>query len=144
MMIRSSSVRLVLVVLLALGASYRAYACRCVEPSVKSAHRRASMIVLGEALEVVPRPDIQGQEVKVRVLESWKSDSVEIVTIVTGTTCSYPLKTGEKHLLFLIFSEPGHLTTGRCMGDLPLEKAKQSLAWLGKHARRGTVRPASG
>ncbi len=114
-------------------------ACRCREPQTGTAYRRAAMIVLAEAIDVRARPGIQGQELKLRVLSVWKSDSPEILTVVTGSDCAYAVKQGEKHLLFLIPSENGAFSTGKCMGDAPVGAARRSLSWFARHAKVGSV-----
>jgi hypothetical protein len=116
-----------------------ALACRCREPPIGSAYRRASVVVLAEAIEVRGLPEIQGQEVKLRVIQTWKADARAIVTIVTGSDCAYSINRGETYLLFLVSAPPGGLTTGKCMGDVPEGMAKVSLAWLSRHGKRGVI-----
>lgn len=131
---------LVVAVSCAALAPARALACRCREPGVATAYRRAASVVLAEAIEVRERPDIQGQEARLRVVGAWKTDAPAVVTVVTGTTCAYLFKPGEKHLVFLV-SQQGSLGTGKCMGDLPEGKAKAALAWLARHGKAGAIAP---
>ena len=115
-----------------------AAACRCHEPSVAAAYSRAAMVVLAEALEVRPRPDLQGDELKVRVLQAWKTDAPAILEVVTGTDCAYSVRPGEKHLLFLVRAGDA-FTTGRCMGNTPSNRSQARLAWLRRHGKPGAT-----
>ena len=71
-----------LLAVISLDPSFAA-ACRCHEPSVAAAYSRAAMVVLAETLEVRPRPDLQGDELKVRVLQAWKADAPAILEVVS-------------------------------------------------------------
>jgi hypothetical protein len=126
---------------LSLLATSRADACRCREPAVGAAHRRAELVVMAKVLEVKPRAsDPQGQEAKVQVLDAWKKDTAQTITVTTGTDCAYPLTVGDRHLLFLTSAGDG-LTTGRCMGNLPAARAQRAVTWLSHHGKRGVVGP---
>jgi hypothetical protein len=111
-----------------------AAACRCREPSVAAAYSRAAMVVMAEALEVRPRTEIQGAELKFRVLQAWKADSPAILDVVTATDCAYTVRPGEKHLLFLVHAGEA-FTTGKCMGNTPSDRSQASLAWLRRHGK---------
>jgi hypothetical protein len=111
-----------------------AAACRCREPSVAAAYSRAAMVVMAEALEVRPRTEIQGDEVKFRVLQAWKADSPAILDVVTATDCAYSARPGEKHLLFLVRAGEA-FTTGKCMGNTPSNRSQAPLAWLRRHGK---------
>lgn len=119
-----------------LAAAYPSFAeaCRCREPSTAAAYSRAALVVLAEALEVRARPEVQGAQLKVRVLQAWKSESPEILEVVTGTDCAYSVRAGEKHLLFLLRVGDG-FTTGRCMGNVPAARSEGPLSWLRRHGK---------
>ena len=121
------------------GEANEASACRCREPMVGTAYRRAALVVLAETVAVRSRPEIQGQTVIVRVHNAWKEDSPEELTIVTGSDCAYMMKLGEKHLLFLSPAEGDSFTTGKCMGDRAAGDAKSSLSWLRRHGTVATI-----
>jgi hypothetical protein len=127
---------IVTVLIGALAATYPSFAaaCRCREPSTAVAYSRAALVVMAEALEVRARPEIQGDQLKVRVLQAWKSESPEILEVVTGTDCAYSVRTGEKHLLFLVRAGDG-FTTGRCMGNVPAARSEGPLSWLHRHGK---------
>jgi hypothetical protein len=116
-------------------------ACRCREPSTAAAYSRAALVVIAEALEVRPRPEIHGDQLRLRVLEAWKSESPEILDVVTGTDCAYAVHAGEKHLLFLVRAEDG-FTTGRCMGDVPISRSNGPLSWLRRHGKPALTVPS--
>jgi hypothetical protein len=111
-----------------------AAACRCHEPSVAAAYARAALVVMAETLEVRSRPDTQGDELKVRVLQAWKADAPATLEVVTGTDCAYSVRRGEKHLLFLVRAGEA-FTTGRCMGNTPSNRSRAPLAWLRRHGK---------
>ena len=83
---------------------------------------------------------MHGEQLRVRVLQAWKSNSAEIVNVVTGTDCTYSIHTGEKHLLFLIRAGDG-FTTGRCMGDVPISRSNGPLSWLRRHGKTAVTVP---
>jgi hypothetical protein len=89
---------------------------------------------MAETLEVRPRPDLQGDELKVRVLQAWKADAPAILEVVTGTDCAYSVRPGEKHLLFLVRAGEA-FTTGKCMGNTQGKRSQAPLAWLRRHGK---------
>ena len=103
-------------------------------PSVAAAYSRAAMVVVAEVLEVRPRAEIQGEDLKFRVLQAWKADAPAILDVVTATDCAYSVRPGEKHLLFLLRAGEA-FTTGKCMGDTPSNRSQASLAWLRRHGK---------
>jgi hypothetical protein len=111
-----------------------AAACRCREPSVAAAYSRAAMVVVAEVLDVRPRTEIQGDDVKFRVLQAWKADSPAILDVVTATDCAYSVRPGERHLLFLVRAGEA-FTTGKCMGNTPSNRSQAPLAWLRRHGK---------
>ena len=122
-----------LLAVISLEPSFAA-ACRCHEPSIAAAYSRAAMVVMAETLEVRPRPDLQGEELKVRVLQTWKADAPAILEVVTGTDCAYSVRPGEKHLLFLVRAGEA-FTTGKGMGNTPGNRSQAPLAWLRRHGK---------
>jgi len=109
-----------------------AAACRCREPSTAAAYRSATLVVLGETLDVRRRPDIDGDQIEVRVLRAWKRDSLATLHVVTASDCAYSVRPGERHLLFLVPSGDA-FTTGKCMGNASEKRSKGALAWLRRH-----------
>jgi len=111
-----------------------AWACRCREPSTAAAYAAATLVVVGEAVEVARRSEIQGSAVKFRVHQAWKADAPAFLDVVSATDCAYQVQQGETHLLFLI-RDGDRYTTGRCMGNTPVSRGKAALAWLRKHGK---------
>ena len=116
-----------------------AWACRCREPPTRTAYRTASLVVEGTVLEVKPRPDIDGAEISFEVAGAWKGDAPAVVSFTTGTDCAYPVKSGERHLLFLTRTPAGDLTTGRCRGSGGLPAQAAARRWLQRNGRKGRV-----
>jgi hypothetical protein len=129
---------------LAAVAPSPAQACRCVEPpSTSAAYRTATLIVEGTVLEVTPRSEIEGFTIRLKVANAWKLDVPEELAVATGSNCRYEVEPDKKYLLFLVETQKGQFTTGRCMGNgLAVTKAR-SLTWLKKQGRPAKVLPKS-
>jgi hypothetical protein len=116
-----------------------AFACRCAEPSLAAAYRRAGAVALVKVIEVKPGSGETMVNTLVAASEAWKSDVPSRFTVVSGEDCIYPMNPGEQHLLFL--TRTGEiLSTYRCRGSRPADQAKPALEWMKRHAKPAQVR----
>jgi hypothetical protein len=129
-----------LVMTVGIFAPAGAQACRCIEPTVKAAYRRADLVVVATIDEV----DRSGETVKVRatVSDAWKVSAPAQITFLSGETCAYDVGVGQKHLLFLYNGEGGVYGTVRCRGSRSLASARKSIAWLRRFGKSASVGPA--
>ena len=116
-----------------------AQACRCVEPTIKQAYRRADLVVVA----TIDAVDRSGDTMKARatVSDAWKAPAPTTITFLSGENCVYDVEVGQKHLLFLYTGDGGVYGTVRCRGSRPLAKAKESIAWLKRHGKPGDIAP---
>jgi hypothetical protein len=116
-----------------------AAACRCVEPTVRQAYRRADLVVVA-TVEGVERTKDDVLKATVSIKRGWKTAPPSRLTFVSGEDCSYEVKVGEQHLLFLYKASDGTYGTIRCRGSKAIPAAGNSLAWLNRHAQSIPVR----
>ena len=115
------------------------WACRCVEPGMASAYKSAALAVQGRVVNVMPRKDIDGFEVRFQVSRVWKADVPKEISFTTGTDCRYEVKHGGEYVLFMAETPSREFTTGRCMGNGDLASKKGAIAWLTKRGSSGRV-----
>jgi hypothetical protein len=124
-----------------LGAVRTINACRCVEPSLPEAYRAADAVVLAKVQRLEPRPELGGSAIFLFVESAWKGEVDQELAITTGTDCLYSVEVERKYLLFLRRGAGRAFTTGRCMGDRPLEGGEQTLRWLEQSGKQVPVIP---
>jgi len=108
-------------------------ACRCITSvSPEIAYQQADAVIQGTVVSI--GGDFYregGATAKIQVLKAWKKDVHGLLDVSTATTCAYDFQVGDEILLYLKLSEDGkHYTTRKCVGNLPICKAKESLKWL--------------
>ncbi|HET7539478.1 MAG TPA: hypothetical protein VFK05_06390 [Polyangiaceae bacterium] len=119
-------------------------ACRCVEPNAPVAmYRSADAVVVAKVVKRDRRPDIDGFTLSLFVERAWKSEIDQEVLITTGTDCQYAAEPERKHLMFLTRAAPPVFTTGKCMGNRPLDEATKLIDWLEANAKQAAVIPPS-
>lgn len=109
-----------------------ALGCRCIEPSLQSAYKRADSIAQVRIDKVsVPSSDgtviAQGETVT-----TWKTSLPSHVEIVTGEDCAYPLKAQETYILYLSKGETSW-GTYKCRGNRSLREAGRTVRWLKRY-----------
>jgi len=119
-------------VLLLLALPSYALACRCPgQISPESAYQRADVVLCGKVLTVKGDIDKEGATARIRVLKVWKKRVQSEVDVFTSTTCAFVFRTGEEYLLYLYETPEGkYYSTKKCIGNLPISKAKKALNWL--------------
>src|SRR5262245_21797200 len=115
------------------------WACRCVEPGMASAYKSAALAVQGRVVNVKPRKDIDGFEVRFQVSQVWKADVPKEIMFTTGTDCRYEVKEGGEYLVFVAQTPSRQYTTGRCVGKVEFASKQNTIAWLTKRGRSGRV-----
>ena len=93
-----------------------AAACSCVELSPCARFAQASAVFVGEVMDVGAQGD--RQMVRIRVVQSWKGQLGEIVTVSGGSrrsSCEFEFNPGERWLIYASESEAG-LVTHVCSG----------------------------
>lgn len=115
-----------------------AHGCRCVEPTIQQAYRRADLVV-AVTIDEVGSSGNDAVRARATVREAWKSLAPASITFVSGEDCIYDVKVPQKHLLFLYRGDDGTFGTIRCRGNLPFANAKSSLAWLKRHGKRAPI-----
>src|SRR4051812_42233515 len=93
-----------------------AVACRCTEPSLGSAYKRADSIAQVRIEKVFPPSSDGTMTVQGEVVSTWKASLPTRIEIVTGDDCLYPLKAGETYILYLS-KGAGSWGTYKCRGN---------------------------
>jgi hypothetical protein len=114
------------------------HACRCVEPAIGQAYRRADLVVVA-TIDKVGSSEGNVMKATATVSDAWKTSAPATITFISGEDCLYEVKAGQKHLLFLYRDPGGTLGTIRCRGNRPLSNAKEDLSWLKRHGKRSSV-----
>jgi hypothetical protein len=121
------------------GPSRPARACACKEPAVGRAYARADLVIVA-SIEHVGRNSNSELVATAQVREAWKSPvPVTFAFESEATDCEYEVREKETHLLFLHRGESGAYWTTLCQGNLMIDRASRSLAWLKRHALRAAV-----
>lgn len=117
-----------------------ALACRCREPAIATAYRRADAVVQALVVKVVPTPQPPGSTAILAVSKTWRRDLPDEIAVSTVTDCAYEWREGREYVLFLVRDSTGVLSTGRCLGNRPVEDAGDMLTWLQGKGEPGEVR----
>ena len=128
--------------LIFVGSSFlvsSAYACRCVAPTHISAYTDADIVVKAVVKDVIITPSGEGSTGILEVSQSWKSDSPVRLAVSSLTNCSFPWEKDKEYVLYLIMDSTGLYSTGRCLGNISIDDAKQTLEWLKNNGKSETV-----
>jgi hypothetical protein len=112
-----------------------AEACRCREPTIQQAYRRAELIVYGTVVDVTSRAGADRLHVTLEVGKVWKGSADPTIAVTSGSNCRFEPARGRAALLYLVRSATGEWTTGRCMGNSVGEAASARVPWLDQHAK---------
>ncbi len=116
-----------------------AVACRCKEPTeIAGSYKRSVAVVRAKVSNVTPNPKIDGLTVILQVSDVWKTSLPQMITVQTGTDCRFPFEEGGEYLVVLLKMQDGY-TTGRCLGNRPIQEAKGAMEWLNSKGVRGRV-----
>ena len=114
-----------------------AFACSCIPPRTPTESLNESAAVFsGEVIDISENGYVEeqyGYKVKFDVERSWKGDSVETLSVLTGYgggDCGYGFEIGEKYLVYAYSSE-GSLNANICSRTTPLANAQEDLDTLG-------------
>jgi hypothetical protein len=114
-----------------------AFACSCIPPRTPTESLYESATVFaGEVVDISENEDVgeqYGYKVKFDFERSWKGDSVETLTVLTGYgggDCGYGFEIGEKYLVYA-YSSKGSLNANICSRTTPLANAQEDLDALG-------------
>lgn len=118
--------------LLLAGLVQPALACRCTDPSVKAAYKRADAVARVHILADMTETDVQVFSTKAHVIKSWKMALPDDITVVTGDDCAYRMTAGEDYILFLSSGGIATYATYQCRGNRKVSDAKHVLKWLNK------------
>lgn len=123
--------------LLVIPNTNSAFACTCISPGTPVEElNRSAAVFSGEVVDISEDGYLEeqyGYEVKFDVEKSWKGDSVETLTVLTGYgggDCGYGFEIGEKYLVYAYSSE-GSLNANICSRTAPLANAQEDLGALG-------------
>jgi hypothetical protein len=109
-----------------------ALGCRCIEPSLQSAYKRADSIAQVR-IDKVSAPTSDGTvTAQGEVLTTWKVSLPLHIEIVTGEDCAYPLKAQKIYILYLSKGDTSW-GTYKCRGNRSLREAGQTLRWLNRY-----------
>ncbi len=106
--------------------------CRCIEPSLQGAYKRADSVAQVR-IDKVSAPSSDGTvTAQGEILKTWKANLPSHVEIITGEDCAYPLKAQETYILYL---SKGNASWGtyRCRGNRRMEKAADTIRWLNRY-----------
>jgi len=117
-----------------------AIACRCAGAlSPRAAYQRAPVVVRAEVRSVTGDINKAGVTATLRVSQAWKKRVSREVTVFTNTTCAFVFRPGTEYLLYLYETPAEGYYTARCLGNLPITAANQSLAWLDRYGALAAV-----
>jgi len=114
--------------------------CRCKEPSMQVAYKRADTVVVAKVISITTDPNTR-MTVVLSVSQVWKRDSPEQVTITTGPPCGYNLEKDSEYLLYLLRA-PNGIYTDICARNRKLEQAKEPIHWLQRYGKSAKITPA--
>lgn len=121
--------------------------CSCARPEDAATElREADAVFTGRVVAVRDTAAGEGHfpgprllHVTLRVDRAWKgveSDTVVVVTGVTGADCGFPFRRGGRYLVFAYRRPGGPLIAGICGRTAHLSRAAGSVRQLGEPARR--------
>ncbi len=111
-----------------------ALACRCVEPSLKTAYARADAVAQVRIYQV-SEPSSDGTvTAQAEVLNSWKTKLPSRIQIWTGEDCAYALRAEEHYVLYLSRGDD-RWGTYKCRGNRIGANAAATVSWLNRHTR---------
>jgi hypothetical protein len=117
-----------------------AFACRCVEPSVRMAYKRADVVVIAKVLKITSGPEPNAITAVLSVSQAWKRDIPTQITLVSGEDCVYMLGKDQEHVLYLTKDKAENLYgTVRCRGNKLVFKAQQALEWLRRYGKPAKI-----
>jgi hypothetical protein len=109
-----------------------ALGCRCIEPSLQNAYKRADSIAQVR-IDKVSVPSSDGTVIaQGEIVTTWKMSLPSRVEIVTGEDCAYPLKAQETYILYLSKGETSW-GTYKCRGNRSLGEAGRTVRWLKRY-----------
>lgn len=127
-------------VAVAIASAQSAGACRCIEPGPAESYGRAAAVVRANVIKVVAAPEGPGSTAILKVSQAWKSEVPEELAVTTVTTCAFDWRQGKGYFLFLVRDGTGFFSTGRCLGNQPVDSAAELVKWLGEHGASVQVR----
>lgn len=127
-------------------AASEIYACSCIEgvgqtikTRVRNQKQSATAVFAGEVVEVrLSEKDEKGDSpilyAKIKVERVWKGVKTNIVEVATANfccVCGFPLKMGQRYLVFATELPIGGLATHMCAGNRFYDRELPELKYLG-------------
>jgi len=114
-----------------LGLARNVPACDCVPVEPKTAFETAAAVFVGTVQSVVRVPDDYVSRVSLTVDQAWKTTAAKPATItlttsISGASCGYTFKEGERHLVYA-YGKNDALSTSTCTRSMPLAKADAEI-----------------
>jgi hypothetical protein len=128
----------ILVLFVVLAAAVSAFPCSCAPASLKTFYKRADAVVTAKVISV--SNSTEGEvttTAQLEVIDVWKRGLPKQIEVMTGSSCAYDFRGGEKHLLYLQKTQANKFSTMQCQGNLSLNKAQKSLKWLKRYGKKG-------
>jgi hypothetical protein len=124
-----------LFLLAALLSVESAFACRCRPPDVWRAYAQVQAVASVRIKTVTAAPSGGVEQAEADVIEAWKSDLPDSITIFGALICEYPLQEGGDFVLYLNRNDKGNWTTGNCLGNSQTKDAGARIKWLRRHGK---------
>ena len=112
-----------------------AFACRCIDPNARNAYLNAVSVAYVRIKTITAAKADSVARAEADILEEWKSDLPDSITIFASSVCEYPLQDGGKYLLYLSLNEKGNWTTAICSGNLQKINADARIKWLRRNGK---------
>ncbi|MGI8743138.1 MAG: hypothetical protein ACR2NN_11330 [Bryobacteraceae bacterium] len=109
-----------------------ALGCRCTEPSLPSAYKRADSVAQVRIDKVSPSSSDGTVTAQGEIVTAWKTSLPPHVEIVTGEDCAYPLKAQGTYILYLSKGDTAW-GTYKCRGNRALGEADRTVRWLKRY-----------
>ena len=122
-------------------APVEALACRCVEIGPSAAYPQAAAVVYARVLSVAPVPEGIGTVAALDVRHAWKRNVMKSLSVVSLTDCAFEWQAEMEYILFLMEDAPNTYSTGKCLGNRPVDGAADVRTWLDLHATSADLLP---
>ncbi|MFC3801470.1 hypothetical protein [Cohnella sp. GCM10012308] len=124
----------------------RAFACSCVDSSIPQKLQDASAVFVGKVAHKGFSSFFTARETRqyaFKVERAWKGVATKRVTIQSidgdASSCGTGFKRNHTYLVFAYQDEHKQLRTSLCSGNIPLTKADDAIAQLGKAEIEGAA-----
>ena len=114
------------VIIVFLTGATEAQACRCLKPSLEEAIDNATVIIHGKVVN--SNRQALNTRNRLEIIQQWKGDTIQTLTIRGGTNCDFHFKEEEEYVVFAE-GDPayGYLKASVCNYSAPIAKIEDEV-----------------